>query len=265
MKKTLLNQKNQYLTIIYNDTLQHKHIREIHRDLLKSTVNPNKVLLAYAMKLSNRVKKLDKGAGQYYGTGGLDILAVAILNLYSKQAVNYAASKIVHTEVRKYESESKIEVLDNAWKENRLDGRIFYIASSHADSAADHKDWQGKIYVDRYWHNYDTDGSLGEFIRKNNIRTVQWVTGAPVYFITRPNCRHYFRTHTIEEVLNGEFKIPKHKIGDRKLQTPKEANLQYYEDRLRLYQNLYKKHPTDLLRHQIEKTKILITKWKKVF
>ena len=73
MKKQLMNQKNQYLTIIYNDTLKHKSIREIHRDLLKATVNPNKVLLTYVMKLANRVKKLDKGAGQYYDTG-LDVL-----------------------------------------------------------------------------------------------------------------------------------------------------------------------------------------------
>ncbi len=265
MKKTLLNQKNQYLTTIYNDVIKHEPIRKIHRHLLNITINPNKPLLAYMLKLSNRVKKLDKGAGQYYGTGGLDVLAVAILSLFSKQAVNYAASKIVHTEVRKYESEAKIKVLDNQWKQNRLDGKIFYIASSHKDSAKDHAPYQGKIYVDRYWHNYDTDGSLGKFIRENDIRTVQWVTGAPVYFITRPNCRHYFETYSIEDVLNGEYKVPHRKIGDKRLQTPKAANLQYYEDRLRLLENMYKKYPTDNLRRQIEKTKLLITKWKKVF
>ena len=217
------------------------------------------------MKLSNRVKKLDKGAGQYYGDGGLDILAVAILSLFSKQAVNYNASKIVHSEVRKYESEQKIEILDNEWKNNRKNGRLFYIASSHKDSAKDHEPWQGKIYVDRFWHNYDYDGKIGEFIRENNIRTVQWVTGAPVYFITRPNCRHYFTTHTVEEVLNGEFKIPKRKIGDKRLQTPRDANLQYYEDRLRLLTTMYRKYPTPNLKRQIDKTRLLVSKWKKQF
>jgi len=265
MKKQLLNQKNQYLTIIYSDILQHKPVRDIHKDLFKATVNPNKVLLAYMVKLTNRVKKLDKGAGQYYGTGGLDVLAVAILQMYNKKAVNYEASKIVHYEVRRYESDRKIEILDNAWKENRMNGKIFYVASSHKDSAKDHAPWQGKIYVDRYWHNYDTDGKLGEYIRENGIKTVQWVTGAPVWFITRPNCRHYFTNYSIDEILEGKFKIPHRKIGDKRLQTPKDANLQYYEDRLRLLQSLYKKHPTDLLRRQIEKTKLLIAKWKKVF
>lgn len=264
MKNNLLNQKNQYLTIIYNDVLKHKSIKEIHADLLKSTINPNKVLLGYMVKLSNRVKKLDKGAGAYYGTGGLDILAVAIIDLFAKQAVNYNATKVVNSEVRKYESDQKWEILDNSWKENRKSGRIFYVASSHKDSAKDHEPWQGKIYVDRYWHNYDYDGRLEKYIRENDIRTVQWVTGKPVWFVTRPNCRHYFTTYTTEEILGGKFKVPHRKIGDKRLQTPRDANLQYYEDRLRLLQNMYKKYATPNLKRQIEKTKLLISKWKKL-
>ncbi len=264
MKKNLLNQKNQYLAIIYNDTIKHKSIKDIHKNLLKVTINPNKVLLGYMVKLANRVKKLDKGAGQYYETG-LDVLAVSILNLFNKQAVNYDATKIVHYEVRKFESEQKIEILDNQWKENRKNGQIFYVASSHRDSAKDHENWQGRIYVDRYWHNYDTDGRLGKYIKENGIRTVQWVTGAPVYFITRPNCRHYFTTYTVDQILDGNYTIPHRKIGDKRLQTPREANLQYYEDRLRLYTTMYKKYQTDILKKQIQKTKLLIAKWKKVF
>lgn len=263
MKQRLLNQKNQYLAIIYNETLKHKSVRDIHRELLKVTINPNKLLLGYMLKLANRVKKLDKGAGQYYGTGGLDVLAVAILQLYSKQAVNYAASKVVHYEVRKYESEQKEIILNDTFKENRANGRIFYVASKHADSAADHKPWQGLVYVDRYWHNYDTDGRLGKYIRDNNIRTVQWVTGKPVWFITRPNCRHYFTTYSIDEILGGKFSVPNRKIGDRRMQTPREANLQYYQDRLRLLYTMYNKYKTDLLKRQIDKTRLLITKWKK--
>lgn len=243
--------------------LKHKSVREIHRDLMKVTLNPNKPLLAYAVKLSNRVKKLDKGAGQYYGTGGLDVLAVAILNLFSKSAVNYTATIIVNSEVRKFESERKIEVLDNVFKENRLNGKIFYVASSHVDSAKDHEPWQGKIYVDRYWHNYDTDGKLAEYIRQNDIKTVQWVTGKPVWFITRPNCRHYFTEYSIDDVLNGKFKIPHRKIGDKRLKTPADVTADYYLDRLHLYQDMYNRYKTPILKRQIEKTRILIAKWKK--
>lgn len=265
MKNNLLNQKNRYLATIYEDVLKHKPVREIHQDLFKITINPNKPLLAYMVKIANRAKKLDKGPGNYYGTGGLDILAVAIFQLFTTDATNYNADKLINSEVRKYESEQKAEIISNAWKENRKNGKIFYIASKHKDSAKDHKDWQGKIYVDRYWHNYDTDGKLAKFINKNHIRTAQWVTGAPVWFITRPNCRHYFTTYSIDDVLSGSYKIPNRKIGDRRLQTPRDANLQYYQDRLRLYTTLYKKHPTPLLKKQIEKTKLLIEKWKKAF
>jgi len=216
------------------------------------------------MKLANRVKKLDKGAGQYYGTGGLDVLAAAIVSMYSKKAVNYETNILVNHEVRKYEDKRKIEILEDAFEENRKNGRIFYVASKHADSAEDHKDWQGKIYVDRYWHNYDTDGKLGKYIRENNIRTVQWVTGKPVWFITRPNCRHYFTNYSIDEVLNGKYKIPNRKIGDRRLQTPQDVNLHYYEDRLRLLMTMYSKYKTPLLKKQIDKTRLLIAKWKKL-
>ena len=186
MKATLLIQKNRYLGAIYKSVLEHKSVRDIHRELLKVTINPNKPLLAYMVKLSHRVHKLDKGAGNYYGTGGLDILAVAILNMFRDKQVNERSTVLINSEVRKFESENKAEIISNAFKENRKNGKIFYVASQHADSAKDHAPWQGKIYVDRFWHNYDTDGSIGDYIRRNGIRTVQWVTGKPVWFITRP-------------------------------------------------------------------------------
>lgn len=264
MKKNLLNQKNKYLSIIYSDVLKHKSIHDIHADLLKATINPNKILLAYALKLANKTKKLDKGAGAYY-TLGLDVLAVGIMHLFMTDAMNYKAVKLINSEVRKYESEAKAEILTNSWKDNRKLGKIFYVASSHKDSAKDHEPWQGKIYVDRYWHNYDTDGRLAKFIRENDIQTVQWVTGKPVWFVTRPNCRHYFTSYTAEEILKNKYSVPHRKIGDKRLQTPRDANLQYYEDRLKLYQSMYKRYQTDILKKQIEKTKLLITKWKKVF
>ena len=263
MKNSLLNQKNKYFGVIYEDVLKHKPIRQIHEDLLKATINSNKTLEAYFHRLANRAKKLDKGAGEYYGAGGLDVLAVALINLFSKNANNYEATVLINSEIRKYESEMKAEILKNAWKENRLNGKIFYVASKHADSAKDHEPWQGRIYVDRYWHNYDTDGRLGKFIRENNIQTAQWVTGKPVWFITRPNCRHYFTNYTIEQILSGKYRIPNRKIGDRRLQTPAGVNLEYYENRLKMLLTLYKKHPTALLKKQIKKTRLLITKWRR--
>jgi len=262
MKATLLTQKNRYIATIYDGILKHKSARDIHKELFKVTINPNKPLLAYMIKLSNKAKKLDKGPGAYYSVG-LDVLAVALLDLFKNKQVNDRSRVLINSEVRKYESEQKAEILTNAWKENRKSRKIFYVASSHADSAKDHEPWQGRIYVDKFWHNYDTDGSIGEFVRRNNIRTVQWVTGKPVWFITRPNCRHYFTTYTAEQILGNQYTVPHRKIGDRRLQTPRDTDLHRYEDRLRLLVALYKKHPTHILELQIQKTKLLIAKLKK--
>ena len=76
---------------------------------------------------------------------------------------------------------------------------IFYACSKHSNPANDHKDYQGKIYVDRYWRKY-TDGTVPEwfeaaveeYIRKNNIISIQKIMGPPVWLATRPFCRHRF-------------------------------------------------------------------------
>ena len=76
---------------------------------------------------------------------------------------------------------------------------IFYACSSHSKPAKDHKDYQGKIYVDRYWRKYCTGTvpewmmmAIEEFIQKNEILTVQKIMGPPVWLATRPFCRHVF-------------------------------------------------------------------------
>ena len=257
-------QKNKYIATIYENVLKHKSVRDIHKELLKVTLNPNKPLLAYMSKVAQKAKRLDKGKGQYYDTGGIDVLAIALLNLFRQSNVDDKSHVLINSEVRKYESESKAEILKNSWKENRENGKIFYIASKHADSATDHEPYQGKVYVDRFWHNYDKDGRLADYIRRNNIKTVQWVTGKPVWFVTRPNCRHYFTNYDIESVLNNNYRIPTRKIGEQAMKTPRDMTLEKYQDRLRLLYALQRKHETDLLRRQIEKTRLLISKWKKM-
>lgn len=76
---------------------------------------------------------------------------------------------------------------------------IFYMCSSHSKPAKDHADYQGKIYVDRYWRKYCTGtapewliAAVEDFIQKNEILTVQKVMGPPVWLGTRPFCRHVF-------------------------------------------------------------------------
>lgn len=76
---------------------------------------------------------------------------------------------------------------------------IFYACSSHSKPAKDHADYQGKIYVDRYWRKYCTGvmpdwmfAAVEDFIQKNEIISIQKIMGPPVWLATRPFCRHVF-------------------------------------------------------------------------
>jgi hypothetical protein len=74
---------------------------------------------------------------------------------------------------------------------------IFYMCSSHSKPAKDHADYQGKIYVDRYWRKYCTGTvpewmimAIEDFIQKNEIISIQKIMGPPVWLCTRPYCKH---------------------------------------------------------------------------
>jgi hypothetical protein len=74
---------------------------------------------------------------------------------------------------------------------------IFYACSAHSKPAKDHADYQGKIYVDRYWRKYCTGTvpewimlAIEDYIRENEIVSIQKIMGPPVWLCTRPFCRH---------------------------------------------------------------------------
>ena len=90
---------------------------------------------------------------------------------------------------------------------------IFYACSSHSKPAKDHADYQGKIYVDRYWRKYCTgtgpewmEAAIEDFIQKNNIITVQKIMGPPVWLGTRSYCRHFFTPVSTLTVLTEQPK-----------------------------------------------------------
>lgn len=245
--------RNKYFEIILDGISKNQTVKKIHKRLYDETINKkvvSKSLLAQAIKLTNKTKK--------HVQKDFDIA------IFIYQEGFDTSRKIINYEIVKKESEDKQEKLEDFYKEARKGKKIFFIASSHADSAKDHKDYQGKLYVDRYW--WQTTGGnkqLEAFIKKNNIKTIQWVTGAPVYFVTRPHCRHYFKQITIDQALGGNYKIPHTKIGDRFYSTPAMATLEYYVERLKLLKKLYARRPSEKLHNLILKTEILVNKWKK--
>ena len=86
---------------------------------------------------------------------------------------------------------------------------IFFVCSKHKKPAEDHKDYQGKIYVDRFWRtklDFNMQKKVEAYIKNHNVLTVQYIVGEPVYMTTRPYCKHYFIPVSTSTVLNSSYK-----------------------------------------------------------
>lgn len=128
-----------------------------------------------------------------------------------------ASRKVGQAQLRKKKLHSIRAILDSADKEMS----IFFMCSSHTKSAEDHKPYQGKIFVDRFWRTKVPGNkyrAVYSYIRNHNTITVQDIMKAPVYLFTRPNCRHYLIPVPLSTVLNSspkkvaaEYLPPHHK------------------------------------------------------
>lgn len=83
---------------------------------------------------------------------------------------------------------------------------IFFLCSVHSNCASDHKEYQGKMYVDRFWRTKvsgDRYYAVLSYIRNRKIMTVQQAMKDPIWLTTRPNCRHYFIPMDTDTVLHS--------------------------------------------------------------
>lgn len=111
-----------------------------------------------------------------------------------------------HAGARERTVESKDQI-----QRSRAKSVIFYVCSKHVAPAKDHKDWQGKIYVDRFWRailkSTDREWMIPQverYIVENDVKTIQWVMGPPVWLTTRPFCRHWFAPVLTSTVLTRD-------------------------------------------------------------
>ena len=145
----------------------------------------------------------------------------------------------------------------------------FFLCSSHPKPAKDHAAWEGKMYYDEDWESYadaaDHD-RIRAYIRNKKLRTVQWVTGAPVYLITRKNCKHYLKNIPLDQVMHGSAKslIKKYNMFmENEVPVTKEIrNYREYYNRLKVEEALHKLVPNEQLAKDITKDKTLLDKWK---
>lgn len=152
---------------------------------------------------------------------------------------------------------------------NAMNKKWFYLCSSHSDSAKDHAPWQGKVYID---DNCDDERCLA-LAREYHMKSYQWVIGKPVWMVTRPNCRHYFKALTYNEVVGKSYDslVKEHKmhrtIGDRPImQTLRggeniDVVIKSYEERLKLHLSMNRVRPNEFLKRAIDKDRLLLKKW----
>ena len=148
----------------------------------------------------------------------------------------------------------------------------FFLASSHPKPAKDHAEWEGKVYYDEDW---ESKGSYSDqdkdriraYIRNHKLRSVQWVVGPPVYFVTRRNCKHYLRNIPLEEVLHASAKtlLKKHSMYMAEEKTVSRDVLTYreYYNRLKIEEALHELVPNEKLALDIKRDRKLLDKWKK--
>ena len=262
--------KNKYIAIIYKGCIDNESVREIHKKLYKETIE-NKYLLGFMIKLSNKAKKLVSGHRVMINGVSIDKnnphlepdntgIAAALLSLFLK--MDNKAKHIINHEVDKEAERDKLDRLDWFIDKSRKNNEWFYLASSHNDCAADHKDWQGRLYVDE-----KAPQEVIDYAKKRGLYTLQWVLGSPVWFVTRPNCRHYFVSLNKKQVKGKtDEKLKKRyhthtEIGRKDLQTPRRTALNEYKDRLKMLLGMYKEYPTQELKIKINKTRLLVEKW----
>lgn len=291
--------RNSYVASIYEGLIKRKTILEIHQDLKRLTINANKKgithtqsLERYALKLAKTTKKQLNSMMPSFEKQGSDIdnlICVWAFDLFTRKKVFSNTNSISYDTGKTYEADNKDLAIRTAIRTNRKleNPRIFYLASAHNDCASDHKDYQGKMYIDEKWQDLIKNEELKQEIQKyvniHNVKTFQWVIGKPVWFITRPNCRHYVKSMKTEDVLGKsvETLIRNHKlhtkIGKELTKTIthsinkvwyKEENIadiiEKYKERLAFHKAMWDVKKSQPVKRAIEKDKLLIEKWEKM-
>lgn len=144
----------------------------------------------------------------------------------------------------------------------------FFLASAHVDPAKDHANLQGRMYYDANWERYvsseEDKKAIRSYIQNHNCLSVQEAAKAPYWFPTRPNCRHYYKHMSLEEVLHSSTNklLKSHNmINHKPHSTPTESYSRAYDDKLDQLQALWKVMPNQMLAKDIKDTKQLSRKW----
>lgn len=144
----------------------------------------------------------------------------------------------------------------------------FYLSDSHANCAKDHLAYESRVYYDEKYEQFVTDESelakIKAYIHNHKCMSVQAVVGAPVWFTTRPNCKHRLVPVPVAEVLGSSIRkmqIKRKLIVKSVPISNAETMSRAYFKKLLDYKALWDIMPNDQLATRMKQTKMLYKKW----
>ena len=246
--------KRYYQLLLISDLQINALLRQLEKDFKKYGINTPicKNCLNLARFLASKLKQDTKE------TDGI-ILATLLMKRFEKLRVYQKFIHLVNQEVRNKEASVKEKVIRQFTSYGIENREHFALVSKHLDSAIDHIDFQGKIYL----LTNDLQESELLLARRLGIeKTLNSVTQDKPYLITRPNCRHYFITlsesdigsKSVDTLLKENKMITK--VGSRVIKNLRNNT----SIKLNYYKELYKVRKIPYLASRIKKLKELVEK-----
>ena len=246
--------KRYYQLLLISDLQINALLRQLEKDFKKYGINTPiyKNCLNLARFLATKLKQDTKE------TDGI-ILATLLMKRFEKLKVYERFIKLVNQEVRNKEASVKEKVIRQLTSYGIENREHFALVSKHLDSAIDHVDFQGKIYL------LTNDLQESELLLANKLginKTLASVMHDKPYLITRPNCRHYFITlsesdigsKSVDTLLKENKMISK--VGSRVIKNLRNNT----SIKLNYYKELYKVKKIPYLAKRIKKLKELVEK-----
>ena len=244
-----------YYQLLLISTLQiNALLRQLEKDFKKYGINTPicKKCLNLARFLASKLKQDTKE------TDGI-ILATLLMKRFEKLRVYQRFISLVNQEVRNKEASVKERVIRQLTSYGIENREHFALVSKHLDSAIDHLDFQGKLYL------LTNDLQESELLLAKKIginKTLTSVMHDKPYLITRPNCRHYFITlsesdigdKSVDTLLKENKMITK--VGSRVIKNLRNNT----SIKLNYYKELYKVRKIPYLAKRIKKLKELVEK-----
>ena len=246
--------KRYYQLLLINDLQINALLRQLEKDFKKYGINTPicKNCLNLARFLAKKLKQ------DTQETDGI-ILATLLMKRFEKLRVYQRFISLVNQEVRNKEASVKERVIRQLTSYGIENREHFALVSKHLDSAIDHIDFQGKLYL------LTNDLQESELLLASKLgitRTLASVMHDKPYLITRPNCRHYFITlsesdigsKSVDTLLKENKMITK--VGSRVIKNLRNNT----SIKLNYYKELYKVRRIPYLAKRIKKLKELVEK-----